>query len=152
MHQRTLAKLVQSDAPPMTWALLCLPSRQRLKRWKTIESVFNGGFFERDDGLLVRIRGVELGEPEVRWMHAIVGRRSTSLSLRDIRIARHTFFPDTALVLQALVPHEHMGDDEWQGLIEHLWWAVDGNAGLPPVQDWEMTPYLDSSSESLVHD
>ena len=123
----------------MTWALLLLPTGQVMKRlgWRKVETVWNGGFFARTDGLLTRCRGLDVSEG-VRWWHVIVGRQRGTVTPADVDCAIDTFFPETAMVLEVHLPEEVQDAQEAIGQVVHLWWCVDGNSGVPAINTWEM--------------
>lgn len=74
---------------------------------------------------------------KVRWWHVVVGRPTSPVTKTDVSLAIHSFFPSRAIVMQVHLPDEDLDDDEVQGFIVHLWWAVDGNAGVPAVSEWQ---------------
>ena len=152
MRPKILQKLVDGQPAPLPWALVSLPSQAKLKQggWKCLQTNFNGGFYARADGLQARCRGIQpLGDK--RWWHVIVGRSGASpkaVTQEDVSECIRVFFADTAMVLQVHVPDEQQDEEEHAGLIVHLWWALDGDAGVPPFETWEREPWYEPSEDA----
>ena len=150
MRTTQLQRLLQGEPAPMTWAILCQPSRDKLAGWHLVESTWNGGFYEHDSGMVVRCRGIE--HAGSRWWHVVAGRPDERMWARDVRAVRKTFFPVNALVLQAHLPELLQLGEEIAGKVVHLWWAVDGGTGIPPMETWEQMPWLAEDKPPVSHD
>jgi len=138
---------VHNQAEPIAWALLCLPVGKVISEWRLMERTGNGAFYARKDGLLARCRGIQTPEG-VRWWHCILGRKAKALQYDHVVAAVRTFFPGRAMVLQVWPPSDAQDDDERAGHVVHLWWAVDGNSGVPPVSTWENEAWIEEREEA----
>lgn len=145
MKPRAVSKLLMNQPAPVTWAILNLPARLP-KRWKCVETVFDGALFERDDGLCARATGTGDSAGR-RWWHLIVGyrddRRAGPAELAQVQ---RLFFPPHAMVLAALPPYglkeAQPGEDE-QDRVVHMWWETDGFSPLPDPKTWLDEPWQD---------
>lgn len=152
MRQRALQKLMDNQPVPLTWALLNLPSRRQREGWQIVETVFNGAFYEHDTGMQARCRGLEPQEG-VRWWHVVAGTLDGKpLTFEQITQIRDTFFPDHATVALALLPMADSTREEGEGHVVHMWWAMDGQAPIPPVSAWERDVVLDSEPDAPTHE
>ena len=153
MKQRALQKLLDNQPVPLTWALLNLPGREQREGWTVLQTVYNGAFYEHEqEGLQARCRGLEPQEG-VRWWHVVAGSFDDKpLSFEQITLVRDTFFPEHATVALALLPMSESTKEEGEGHVVHLWWAMDGQAPIPALAEWEREAFVQDEDSAPTHE